>query len=604
MQSVEEYNENLNNFLKKNEEKIILISNSIKSNKNIIKKAENNLISNETDTSDLFDDYRYELELLKNYFINPLFSWTMLEKISDFNQWPLGCLGNIIENSLKKEVAAQNIEIDIKFFFKNDYNDGKTCEKSYNEKKKDFTNLVNRNIFQNYFSNTKKNERFFNDVKYEDILKLQNNRNNLVDNLSLEKDKNILNDIEKLTPVLIIKDDGKGIPSLNFIQMIFSFSINEKKEFNFFKCGMKMKTSIIRLCNSFLIISKTDNEINLGLVSKNLQDRFNTDFFITPMINFSYTKNSIIPKSVLYMQTLFFVFEEINFIFSSFEKFIEYIKSFNTGTHIFLYDFKKTFSNDQRKHFFSFEQSDDIFLKNYELFFDLESKDIICTHFENTIPDRSLIDCSFNNYIKFLFLRHNEEINFFVFGNKIPLINPLQSIYNILQKQNNDISKIKHHLRLDEDAKGNAILIDNEIYRGSLFNSDFLKLLRKESTYENIILQSDCILNGILLYSNNRLISRSDQNRLGEVCYFLKKMEKIEKENKKKRKGFNLNGNCINEYDHDLREGNKLNIFSNFSDKEKYENNKEVNLFTVSGFLELPTGKYHVLHNKTVYIKF
>ena len=518
--NVKEYNENLNNFLNKNEEKILIVSNKINSIKNFTNKTTNPKQDQEIDTSDLFDDNSYDLEIIKKKYTNNMLSWSMLTKISDFNQWPLGCLGNFIENSLKPEVNTQNIAIEMKAFKNNKYEE-KSDKKIIDSSK---------NLFND--KKIKKKVYIFDDIEITNTLDFQN-----------------------FNLVLLIKDDGRGISSSEFNQILYSFSINEKKEFNFFKYGMSFKTSALRLCNSFLIISKTETEINIGLISKNLQNKIYSDFILTPVVNFNYEKDILISNNTFYLQTLNFILEEINFIFKNIENLFDYIKSFSNGTHLFLYDFKKISENNS-------ENLNEP-LKNYELYFDLENQDILFNYFDICIGDRNLIDCSLRTYLEYLFLNNSEEINLYLFNKKVSLINPLNCIYNV-SKTNTEICRIKHNLKSDEKPC-DAIAIDNQVYKGILFNGKYFENIIKESTYENIIIQSKNIFNGILFYSNNRLISRMDQNKFGEINFFVKKYEKLQK------KIFNSNNE-----------------------------NKDSNFFDISGYLELPNNFYYVLYNKSV----
>ena len=57
---------------------------------------------------------------------------------------------------------------------------------------------------------------------------------------------------------LSIKDDGKGISCIKFNRIMLSFIKNQNKDLNYFKYGHNMKTTAIRLANSFLIISKAN----------------------------------------------------------------------------------------------------------------------------------------------------------------------------------------------------------------------------------------------------------------------------------------------------------------------------------------------------------
>lgn len=623
MQSVEEYNANLSNFLKKNEEKIIIISNPINNSNNTSKKPDVSLEEKCLDTSDLFDDSNYDLEIIKKNFLNPLLSWSMLEKLSDFNKWPLGCLGNIIENAMKPEVKASNIEVDIKIFtdYKNknaDHTEIISQENTGNkflETKENFIRTADKNLFKN-FNSGKKEFKF-------DCLEINDNKNidskfNKKSFILSDEGKNINEDefnssniqamnLANKKLVLLIKDDGKGISANEFNQIIYSFSINEKKEFNFFKYGLSLKTSTIRLCNSLFIISKTESEINIGLISKNIQKKIGSDFMLTPIVNFSYDKKSLNPRSVFYMQTLFFILEEIGFMFSdNIASFIEFLKSFNTGTYIFMYDLRKITSE---KNIFDWKIShieglcdSYVSLGDFELLFDLENKDIVYNYFDNQIGLRNLIDCSFANYINFLCLNFKSDLNFFLLGKKLRLVNPMNCLYNISHNEEN-VYIIKHNLKVEEKKQDvKAIMINNSIYKGILFNKTFIEKINKQSSFENVIKLSQSMFNGILLYSNNRLICRLNQNKLGEINYFLKKLAKEHKRLLMKKEIDNKQ-NMLIDHDFDNNENEK-------STKEKNAENieirtsssideKELNIFDISGFLELP-NRYVTLNNKEV----
>ena len=68
-----------------------------------------NLNSISTDTSDLVGQDFFTFEEIKKNYLNNLISWTFLKKLSEFNQWSLGCIGNFVMNSLKEQVTAKNI---------------------------------------------------------------------------------------------------------------------------------------------------------------------------------------------------------------------------------------------------------------------------------------------------------------------------------------------------------------------------------------------------------------------------------------------------------------------------------------------------------------
>lgn len=547
----EKYTENIQNFIYKSDEKILILKNSIISPNNTTNPYENNYSKEKKDiqtseisldTSDLSANLEFEANILKKKFTNPLLSWKMLEKISDFNQWPFNCLGNLIENSLKKDNNTFNIHIDIKFF---KFQKEKKIENSKSQKL-NFSEKEKENLLKKYFLSAKGNEK-----KFANEIEEKNSKENL-----------------NSKAVLIIKDDGKGISSENFNTIFSSIAKNEKKEFCFFKSGMSLKSSIIRLCKSFLVITKTENEINFGILSKNLQKKFDTDFLISPTLNFFYDKFSLTPKSNFFWQILFSLFDEIEFIFENFESFFDYLKNCAIGTHIFLYDLNEVNNFDN-----FFEE------KKFELKFDLENFDICNTHFETQIGNTNFIEGSFKIYLKYLFLQRNEEVNIFLLGKKVDLINPYLGVYNTC-RENNEVIKLKHSLKLDKETDG--VFVDN-LYKGILFNEKFLRKIQMESSYENCVVNSNCVNNGILLYCNNRLISRLDQMKFGEICFFLKKFEKLQKLKNKKKFGKMLNE-------------------SDFNDNKEIEKDFHLDIFPISGFIELPKDTYETLNNKTVII--
>jgi len=71
-----------------------------------------------TDTNDLILENNLNFENKKENDLNKIISWSFLKRLSDMNQWPLGCLGNFIENSFKKEVDSKNVLIDVRAYNK------------------------------------------------------------------------------------------------------------------------------------------------------------------------------------------------------------------------------------------------------------------------------------------------------------------------------------------------------------------------------------------------------------------------------------------------------------------------------------------------------
>jgi len=579
MQNVEEpkdikstNNINSNNNKPKKEDDLLILSNNlntlINNNKFLKDQKETSDFLDRapprdeaTDTFDLIPESTFDFESLKKNYLNNLISWSFLKKLSDMNQWPLGCLGNIVENSFKYEVQAKNIHVDVRAYYKQVY---KGVERNYPE------------------------------VITESFLKRKYAKS---DGTPLSQVSNFADKIL----VLSVKDDGKGIPASEFNKALYSFSLNESKEYNFYKYGISLKTSAIRIANSFFIISKTESEVNIGLMAKSLQNKLDTDFVFTPIVNYTYNEMNLsyIAKSNLSAQSLNFIISEVKFLFFDQDEVFNYITKMKTGTHIFLYDLKQNSAN-----------KDDVNeLKNYELLFDFNNNDIYYNFFDIQIGERNFIDCSFRTYVKFLFIDFTQDCSFYLFGKKINLSNPLKNIFEILNKQqkhnlnndasginsnkinknnsnnkfsNNEVAMLKHNLKYEgKEGIIKGFLVDNEIYKGVLFNEALFNKIKEEN--ESLIFNGrnaaklNCeneeeiyfydendfgiVFNGVLLYSNNRLISRCKQYKFGEIKYFVKK-------------------------------------FDNFHKKKKQKKMKH--LFPITGFFEMPFATYQTLYNKTV----
>ena len=523
MQNLEESIELIEKNKNKKEDDLLFLTNCITTSENLDISKTLPYQDQATDTNDLFIENEFDFENLKKNYLNNLISWSFLKKISEFNQWPLGCLGNIIENSLKSQVNSKNIYVDVRAY--NKY--------VYSGIERNFPNEITENFKKEKFS------------RHEGIT------------------LNNVKDFSNKILVLSIKDDGVGIPTSEFNKFLYSLSTNENNEYNFFKFGISLKTSAIRLANSFLIISKTKNEVNISLISKNLQNKLDTDYILTPIVNYSYENNlTYVAKSNLSQQSLNLILNEIKFLFFDQDEIFNYITNIKTGTHIFLFDLKQITSN----------KNDINELKNYELLFDpYFTNDIYFNFFDIQIGEKSFIDGSFKRYIKYLFLKFKEDCDFYLYGKKIILENPIKNIYEIFKNKTEEekkikkLSVIKHNLKYEGD-KVKAFLINNEIYNGIIYTEELIKSIMQEyklkfpNSFEDLSDIPD-LFNGILLYSNNRLIARSKQNKFGEIKYFVKKYEKFYEKNKKRKSKF---------------------------------------LFPISGYIELPLSTYNTLYNKTV----
>ena len=69
-----------------------------------------------TDFNDLYDN-SFNFKEIKRKYINNLISYSFLKKISSLYQWPLGCISNLVDNSIYHG-NSKNIKIDVKCYNK------------------------------------------------------------------------------------------------------------------------------------------------------------------------------------------------------------------------------------------------------------------------------------------------------------------------------------------------------------------------------------------------------------------------------------------------------------------------------------------------------
>jgi hypothetical protein len=407
------------------------------------------------DTNDLINMNDYSKDKLKQNYINNLITWKFLKNLCDYHQWPLGCIGNLIQNSLKPHIQSKNIYLDI----------------------------------------------------------IENKENEII---------------------LTIKDDGIGISCVEFNGILYSFNKNENEELYYFQYGLNLKTSALRLADSFFILTKRINEASIGLISKNLQKEISNDFILTPIINYKIEKtesknkkNKYIPQSNYPSQCLDLILQHIKSIFETKEKLYEYLDSFEIGTHLFLYDLKKI--NDEYEFDFNKEKYDIYYNTFYEeLGFDDNLK-------------KMLIDISLVQYLNFIQIKHiNAKIH--IFGKELILKNLYHDVF-LSATLSNDLIKIKN-LKYEsenenEKEKINCFYIEGDEYKGILFNEEFLNSLG-QNPINNVddLLDKDDYFNGILIYRENDLICRIDQSNFGDLSYFINKFVK----GKNKSKLFRVNG--------------------------------------------------------------
>ena len=388
--------------------------------------------------------------------------------------------------------------------------------------------------------------------------------------------KNIYIDIKKFRNdeiYLSIKDDGKGIPCSEFNGILFSFMKNQNKERNYFQYGFSMKTSAIRLANSFLIISKTSKEISIGMISKSLQqklkdDEVNCDFILTPIVNYKIeqdkVKNKYIPKSNYPLESLNLILEEIPFLFKDKETLMNYFEKFESGTHIYLFDLR-TKNKNEIGYLKTIKEDNELnkkIISNYELLFEQDDNDILLNENLDINEDfrKNTIDFSFKKYLKFFFLKHDKKLNIFLFGKKLDIDNPYYNIKSLASDGNNIIKITNLNYKSEKEKEIDCFDIEGNEYKGILFNEKFIDGIKNSTNITIDEIKEKDYLNGVLFYKNNILINRMNQLFFGDINFFIKKMMNI---------------------DDDNEIGGKINK----------------NIFKRNGYIELPDDSYELQFN-------
>ena len=480
-----------------------------------------------TSFSEFFDN-SFNFKEIKSDYLSNLISFSFLKKVGGFYQWPLLCFSNLIENSIIHGKAT-NINININCYDSEIYKRLELADKN--------TNL------SAYKSPSSNLEKYGGD--YSDKIL-----------------------------VLSIGDNGQGIEKEIFNKILFCFDAKDtsitsciNNNQNYLNKNINIKSCCLRLGDSVFILSKTKTELNIGLISKQLQMKMHNDLILTPLVNYEIIKeeksegikNKYLFKSQMGLQSENIILNEIRFLFWSVDEIFSFADKFNTGTYIFIFDLKQFSPNKTLVNK----------INNFELFFgykseyDLQYNDILY----NTILKQkylneennknnmlNMIDVSLRKYLE-LFLFNYNGVNIKLLNEKINtennIITKLSSIVrnNIYSNDiinidnNNDKILNSENVLIIEDSfslkgkknlnkeKINIILIKGELYKGIL--------IKKDENKENInklindlfsVDISDCIddlfANNILIYLENRLVCRLGQNKFGDLPYFIKMKKK------------------------------------------------------------------------------
>ena len=492
------------------------------------------------DTTNFNEFYNnsFNFKEIKSNYLSNLISFSFLKKVGTFYQWPFLCFSNLVENSIIHG-NSPNVDIDI--------------------------NCYSDEIY-----------------KRLDILS---------DNKPISNDLREYNgDFSHKILVLTIKDNGIGIETELFNKILFCFDAKDTSLMscinnnpNYLNKNINIKSCCLRLGDSFFILSKTKNELNIGLISKQLQMKMNNDLILTPLVNYTIIKDKEKTKynfkSQMGLQSENIILNEIRFLFWSIDEIFEYANSFDTGTHIFIYDLKqfssqKDYFNKASNYelFFSFKKRDEINTSsNINYYNDIYYNTLLKQRYLNNIENKNkddknnliyIIDVSLRKYLE-LFLFHYNGVNINLLKEKINtenniisklsgiVNNNLYSIDNDSFNNNEDINNIllsSENIIIIDDSfslkgknifnkeKINIILIKGELYKGILIkkdqdnnNKEMLVKIINDNFNVNISEEiDDLILNNILIYFENRLVCRLGQNKFGDLPFFIKMQKKKE----------------------------------------------------------------------------
>lgn len=480
-----------------------------------------------TSFSEFFDN-SFNFKEIKSDYLSNLISFSFLKKVGGFYQWPLLCFSNLIENSIIHGKAT-NINININCYDSEIYKRLELADKN--------TNL------SAYKSPSSNLEKYGGD--YSDKIL-----------------------------VLSIGDNGQGIEKEIFNKILFCFDAKDtsitsciNNNQNYLNKNINIKSCCLRLGDSVFILSKTKTELNIGLISKQLQMKMHNDLILTPLVNYEIIKeeksegikNKYLFKSQMGLQSENIILNEIRFLFWSVDEIFSFADKFNTGTYIFIFDLKqfspnKTLINKINNFELFFGYKSEYDLQYNDILYNIILKQKYLNEENNKNNMLNMIDVSLRKYLE-LFLFNYNGVNIKLLNEKINtennIITKLSSIVrnniysNDIININNNNDKIlnSENVLIIEDSfslkgkknlnkeKINIILIKGELYKGILIKKDenkenINKLINDLFSVDISNCIDDLFANNILIYLENRLICRLGQNKFGDLPYFIKMKKK------------------------------------------------------------------------------
>ena len=193
-----------------------------------------------------FFDNSFNFKEIKSDYLSNLISFSFLKKVGGFYQWPLLCFSNLVENSIIHGKAT-NININVNCYENEIY---KRLE------------LANKNTDLSGYIPPSSNLEKYNGDYTNKIL------------------------------VVSISDNGIGIEKDIFNKILFCFdakdtSINSciNNNQNYLNKNINIKSCCLRIGDCAFFLTKTKNELNIGLISKQLQIKIKNDLIITTLVN-------------------------------------------------------------------------------------------------------------------------------------------------------------------------------------------------------------------------------------------------------------------------------------------------------------------------------
>ena len=490
------------------------------------------------DTTNFNEFYNnsFNFKEIKSNYLSNLISFSFLKKVGTFYQWPFLCFSNLIENSIIHGKSSQ-IDIDINCYEDEIYKRLELATKN--------TNL------SEYKQESNDLEVYKGDYSHKIL-------------------------------VLSIKDNGAGIETELFNKILFCFDAKDtslmsciNNNSNYLNKNINIKSCCLRLGDSFFILSKTKTELNIGLISKQLQMKMNNDLILTPLVNYFIQKDKdknttkYIFKSQMGLQSENIILNEIRFLFWSIDEIFSYANSFETGTHIFIYDLKQ-FSNN--KDYFNkasnfelfFAYKNDIKVNYNDILYNTLLKQRYLNNIENEKEKENgenknnlinIIDISLRKYLELFLFKYN-GVNINLLKEKINTENNIISkLSNIVNNnlysidndfysisRGNDNELLSENIIIVDDSfslkgknitnkeKINIILLKGELYKGILIkkneDKDMVIKMINENFNTNINDEiNDLVFNNILIYFENRLVCRLGQNKFGDLPFFIKKQK-------------------------------------------------------------------------------